>query len=383
MSEMNELYYRDPYCREFTAEVVRCEKGKKGYEVVLSDTAFYPEGGGQPGDTGTLNDVRVKDTHRKGNDIIHITDQPLSGEVKGIIDWERRFGLMQNHTGEHILSGLIHRKYGYDNVGFHMGDMVQIDFNGMIPAEDLHELELAANQIIWQDVPVNVLFPDEEELKEIPYRSKIELEGLVRIVDIPGADTCACCGTHVRRTGEVGMIRIFSSEKHKNGVRLEILSGQKALELSQKLHEQNSRISVLLAAEPVNTASHVERQKAEIVKRDVRLSRLREKYIALKAEMITPETLLVLFEEDADRVMMRKFVNLLLEEKKGETAAVLTPGAQGYDYVIGSVSADLRKKAKTLNQKLSGRGGGSTEMIQGTFSASKEEIESVLREELL
>ncbi len=382
MSEMNELFYRDPYCRSFMAEVIRCEKGKKGYEVLLSDTAFYPEGGGQPGDTGTLNGIRVLDTRKRGDEIIHITEAPAEGIVKGEIDWDRRFDLMQNHTGEHILSGLIHQKYGYDNVGFHMGDMIQIDFDGMIPAEDLAELEMMANRIIWNDVPVNILFPGEEELKDLPYRSKKELEGLVRIVEIPGADICACCGTHVRRSGEVGMIRIFSSEKHKNGVRLEILSGRRALQLSQKLHEQNSRISVMLAAEPVNTASHVERQKEEIVKRDGQLSRIRQKYITMKADGIQPERLQILFEEDTDRVMMRKYVNLLIESKKAETAAVLTESIQGFDYVIGSVSDDLRKKAKTLNQRLSGRGGGSTEMIQGTFSASKEDIESVLREEL-
>lgn len=382
MSEMNELYYRDAYCREFTAEVIRCEKGKRGYETVLSDTAFYPEGGGQPGDTGYLNDVRVTDTRKRNDEVVHITEEPVSGTVRGRIDWERRFDLMQNHTGEHILSGLIHRKYGCDNVGFHMGEMIQIDFDTMIPAEDLKELELAANQIIWRNEPVKILFPGSEELKNLPYRSKKELEGLVRIVEIPGVDICACCGTHVRNTGEVGMIRIFSSQKHKNGIRLEILSGRRALELSQKLHEQNSRISVMLAAEPVNTASHVEKQKEEIVKRDVRLSRLREKYIALKAELIQPEKTLVLFEEEADRVMMRKYVNLLIEEKKADTAAVLTEGNNGYDYVIGSVSSDLRKKAKDLNQKLGGRGGGSPEMIQGSFSSSREEIESVLKEEL-
>ncbi|MFR4034950.1 MAG: alanyl-tRNA editing protein [Oscillospiraceae bacterium] len=219
------LYYQDAHQAAFEARVVSCQPGKHGYDVVLDRTCFYPEGGGQPGDTGFLSGVRVTDTHERGGEIVHFCEQPLAvGQiVEGQIDYGRRFEFMQLHSGEHILSGVIHRRFGYENVGFHMGaDFVTIDFSGMLTQEDLSAVEAEANEWVWKNVPIEITYPDAEALKTIPYRSKKELTGQVRIVTIPGADICACCGTHVSSTGEIGLIKIFSCVKFHDGVRLEL-----------------------------------------------------------------------------------------------------------------------------------------------------------------
>ena len=194
--EMNELFYKDAYLKEFDAVVTSCHEGKNGFEVVLDDTAFYPEGGGQPWDTGTLNDAKVTSVRKKDGVIIHYTDKPLAEgtKVHGVIDWIRRFDHMQNHSGEHIFSGLVHKKFGYDNVGFHLHDIVTVDFNGMMTWQDALDIEREANEIIWKDEETKISFPSKEELSSMDYRSKIELDGTVRIVEFPEGDTCACCG---------------------------------------------------------------------------------------------------------------------------------------------------------------------------------------------
>ena len=261
------LYYQDSHLTTFTATVLSCEAGKHGWDVILDRTAFYPEGGGQPGDRGVLGGVTVTDTHEKGGDIVHYCDAPLEvgSTVDGKIDWDYRFDLMQHHSGEHILSGLIHAAYGHDNVGFHMGkDAVTIDFSGMIPEADLPELERKTNEIIWKNRPVQILWPDAEQLTQIPYRSKKALTGEVRIVEFPGADICACCGTHVKRTGEIGLLKILSCVKFHEGVRMEILFGRKAMEYLTGTFNQNKQISGLLSAKPMETAAAAARLQQEL-----------------------------------------------------------------------------------------------------------------------
>ena len=194
---MNKLYYDSAYIKEFEAQVLSCQEGKKGWEITLSATAFYPEGGGQPADTGLLGNVRVTDVHEKDGQVVHYTDGPLPvGEmVRGVIDWDRRFQHMQEHSGEHLVSGLIHQRFGYDNVGFHMGtDEVTIDFNGVLEWGDLMAIEEKANGMIWENLEISAVYPEKDELDAMEYRSKKELTGAVRIVSIPGGDVCACCG---------------------------------------------------------------------------------------------------------------------------------------------------------------------------------------------
>ena len=213
MAVTRKLYYEDCHLSRFQAMVTGCEKSEKGYEILLDATAFYPEGGGQACDLGSLGGVSVLDVREREDVVVHLCDAPLEigTEVEGVIDYDRRFDLMQQHTGEHIVSGIIHRRYGFHNVGFHMGsEMIEIDFDGMVPAGDLPAIEQEANSALWQNLEVRCWYPAEEELPHVVYRSKRALPWPVRIVQVPGFDSCACCGTHVAKTGEVGLVKLFS-----------------------------------------------------------------------------------------------------------------------------------------------------------------------------
>ena len=266
--ETEKLYYQDAYLRTFSAVVMDCQPASDGWRVVLDRTAFYPEGGGQPGDTGALNDVEVWDTHEKDGRVLHYTRQPLPvGErVTGQIHWARRFDHMQQHSGEHIVSGLIHAQYGYDNVGFHLGaDLVTIDLNGILDEAQLAELEAQANQAVWADTETQITWPDGPALAALDYRSKKELSGAVRIVTFPGSDVCACCGTHVRRTGEIGLIKLLTVQKFRSGVRVEMACGKRALDWLNAVAAQNHQTSVLLSAKADQTAGAVRRLYDEAV----------------------------------------------------------------------------------------------------------------------
>ena len=248
----DKLYYQNAYSTKFKGTVLSCEKSKEGYHIVLNQTLFYPEGGGQPGDKGMIGEVSVFDVHEKNGEIIHYTDAPLEVglEVTGEIHWEHRFDLMQNHSGEHILSGIICEKYGCDNVGFHMGrERITIDLNAQIPSEDLPWLEERANQAIWENTPIQISYPEKEELEALEYRSKIELIGEVRIVRAGKYDCCACCGTHVRLAGEIGIIKIVGMQNYKGGTRLELLCGKRALLYYQKIHQASNGVGRALSVQ--------------------------------------------------------------------------------------------------------------------------------------
>lgn len=262
MTETRRLYYEDVYKKEFTATVLECRERKNGFAVTLDESAFYPEGGGQPSDVGTLGDVKVTEVHEKDGELLHYTEQALEvgAKVEGKIDWARRFDLMQQHSGEHMVSGVIHAKYGYDNVGFHMGsDVITVDLNGMLDEAQLAEIEREVNEKVWENKEVVITYPTEEELKTLDYRSKKELTGKVRIVDFPGADVCACCGTHVTHTGEIGMVKLLSVVKFRDGIRMEMICGKRVLNYLNMVNEQNHQISVKLSAKMEKTADAVQR----------------------------------------------------------------------------------------------------------------------------
>ena len=390
MASMNELFYKDPYCREFEAKVVACNEGKKGFEVELEDTAFYPEGGGQLADHGKLGDAQVFDVRRTGGRILHFTDKALEvgSTVKGVLDWDRRFDNMQNHTGEHMFSGLVHQKFKYENVGFHMDDdVLTCDFSGPISDEDLAALEKATNDAIAANVPVNIFFPSPDELHAMEYRSKKELEGKVRIVDIPGIDRCACCGTHVRTTGEVGAFKLLSHMKHRGGVRVEFVCGQRALRSFGKKIEQAQKISQLLSVKPDEIAAGVEKLLKDGLEKDQRIAALNARYFDLKAKALPDSgTLLVDFEEGLSPFEVKKFCSQLAEEKQFGAIAVLSPApgatadAPVYSYVIHSASPELRDQSKKLNQMLNGRGGGNGGFVQGSYKADEKAIRAALTE---
>ena len=373
------LYYLDAHQKTFTAAVLSCVPGKHGYDVVLDRTCFYPEGGGQPGDTGSLSGVRVTDTHERGDEIVHFCDAPLAvGEtVEGAIDYDRRFSFMQLHSGEHILSGIVHRRFGYENVGFHMGaDFVTIDFSGMLTPEDLAAVEAEANEWIWKNIPIQITYPSPDELAAIPYRSKKELTGQVRIVTIPDVDICACCGTHVSNTGEIGLVKIFSCVKFHDGVRLEILCGRRALQYMSALVEQNRRVSGLLSAKPLQTADAAARLLETEAALKLRAAQLEEQVFAQKAQALAGVGNVLLFEPPMTPDSVRRLTDLVMTACGGRAAVFAGSDAEGYKYAIGEADGDLRQLVRELNAELHGRGGGKPFFAQGSVAASRAGIEA-------
>lgn len=388
MSEMNELFYTNPYLREFDATVVACTEGKKGFEVVLDNTAFYPEGGGQPADLGTLGEAKVLDVRRQNGVIIHFTDKALEvgATVHGVLDWERRYDNMQNHTGEHVLSGVINHAFGYENVGFHMhDDAITIDMDGPMTDDDVKAMEKAANDMIKADIAVDISFPSAEERTAMGFRSKKELTGKVRIVNIPTADCCACCGTHVKSTQEVGIIKVLSASKHRGGTRIEFVCGDRALRDFTKKHDEVIKASRLLSVKPDEMAAAVEKTLQTLVARDERIAQMNQRYFEMKTAMLpADQTILTLFEEGLTPFELKLFATQVAESKKALVTALLAPataadGAVVYNYVIAWDDARLREASKTLNQRLNGRGGGK-DMVQGSFKAARAEIETAIAE---
>ncbi len=372
------LYYMDSHLREFTAKVLSCAPMGDKWAVVLDRTAFYPEGGGQPGDRGTLGGVTVTDTREKDGQLIHLCDAPLTPDttVEGVLDWQRRFSLMQQHSAEHMVSGLLHSTYGYDNVGFHMGkDTVTIDFNGVLTEQQLEELENRVNLAIWENTAVEVTYPTAEELKNLPYRSKKELTGQVRIVHFPGMDLCACCGVHVEHTGEIGLVKFLSCQKFHEGVRIEMLAGAPAVEHLCRVWEQNRRVSNLLSAKAFETAEAVERLQQELSQTKYRLSRLEEQLFAQKAEALRGKGDVVLFEEGLNPDGLRRLADAV-QKTCGGRCAVFSPVDGGFQYAMAQTDGDLRELCKALNQQLNGRGGGKPGFVQGSVRADRKDIEA-------
>lgn len=372
------LYYQDAHLREFSAHVVSCEPEKDHWAVVLDQTAFYPEGGGQPGDTGTLDSVRVLDTHARGEEIVHDCDAPLTpgSAVQGTIDWARRFDYMQQHSGEHVVSGIIHRRFGYENVGFHMGaDMVTIDFSGMLTMDDVREIEREANEAVWANLPIVVSWVDGEEKANAVYRSKKPISGVLRLVSIPAIDVCACCGTHVSMTGEIGLVKIFTCQKFHDGVRLEMLCGRKAYSYVNSILEQNKRISGLLSAKPQQTAQAAERMLDELAQVKYRAGALELRLIAQAAEALAGKGDSLLFMElSADG--LRQMADAGMHACGGVCAVFTGSDEAGWRYAIGHAGGNLRAFSKRMNDALRGRGGGKPEFVQGSVQASRAEIEA-------
>lgn len=405
-----ELYYRDPYQTEFDAQVLSCLELDGRCALQLSQSCFYPEGGGQPADTGWLypnrpqcrldeeaqsftseadpasaDAVRILDVQESEGGAIHYTDKPLSvgASVHGVIDFKRRFSFMQGHTAEHILSGLIHARFGYENVGFHMHEVITLDVDGPLDEAAIEALELDVNRVIWENLSVELLYPDADELSSIPYRSKKELTDPVRIVHIEDADDCACCGLHVRRTGEIGLMKILSFVPHRGGTRITMLAGSDALDDYRYKHSQNQEIVSMLSAKPDETADAVRRALAESAEKDKRIAAINQAYFEARAEQMggSEEALAFANEPLLNNLEIRLFCDLLLEKGAAKICAVLTANENGgYFYCIGSDVIDLRAAAKELNSALAGRGGGKARMIQGSFKADEETIRAKLME---
>ncbi|WP_310605000.1 alanyl-tRNA editing protein [Anaerosporobacter sp.] len=386
MNQTEKLYDLDAYAIEFDATVQSCEEisSETGicYQITLDRTLFFPEEGGQSPDSGNINEISVIDVQIKEDIIVHTLVKPLKvGEqVHGCIDWKHRFNNMQQHTGEHIFSGLVNKRFGYDNVGFHLSDqIVTMDFSGVLTAQEAADIEFAVNEVIIKNIPVQVTFPSKEELVNLNYRSKIEIDGQVRIVTIDGVDVCACCAPHVRSTGEIGMLKIMNMQNYKGGVRVSILCGFRALE---EYRQKTAILSELTSSLSANQDSLVEavnklKNTNQSLKTEVAVAK--QECMELKLEKIPKEQEDVyVFEGELDAQVMRNAVNQLVSEHSGICGIFSGDDEEGYRFIIGSSTKDAREVATVLREKLGAKGGGSAAMVQGSVTAKRKEILEII-----
>ena len=387
MGKTVELYYESAYITEFDAKVLECREREDGkFEAVLDKTAFFPEQGGQTPDFGVLitednEEFAVsytgigKSADDAGDEIYHVIDKSIDAGtcVHGRIDWGHRFSNMQQHTGEHIFSGIVNSKFGYDNVGFHLSDTeVTMDYNGALSAENIKEIEKSVNEAIWKNIRVVASFPSEDELKDIPYRSKKELSGAIRIVNIEGYDSCACCAPHVERTGEIGLLKVVSVRNYKGGVRVNILCGKRALEFLTVEHEILSGLAADFTTSFDKVSSSVSRLKDENADLKAELYAEREKLLKYELSEIDKnlKNVFLFKSADTDMNIMRKTVNMLAEEHAGFCGMFAGNDADGYRYIIasGKDGGDAKAVAQLLREKFGAKGGGSNLMVQGSIS---------------
>ena len=375
--ETIKLYYEDSHLQTFTAIVLSCTETEKGFLVTLDATAFYPEGGGQACDLGRLGNAHVLDVREKEGKILHLCNKPLEvgAQVEGHIDWQRRFDLMQQHSGEHIVSGIVHRMFGWHNVGFHMGSgLMTIDFDGPISPEALMDIENQANRAVWENLPVRCWYPDEELLPTIPYRSKKALPWPVRIVDIPGMDLCACCGTHVKYTGEIGLIKLVSCIKFHQGVRIEMACGRKALALTQQVFEQNRQVSQAFSAKMLETGAAAQKMNEALAAQKLRANTLQTTVFDHMAAAFAGKGNVWHFADGLTPGETRELADKIAAVCGG-WAAVLSGEEDNYSLCIVSKVGDV----KTLGTHLGARGGGKPGFFQGSLRAQRSQIEALLK----
>lgn len=380
--QTRKLYYEDSHLRRFTAQVLACEENGQNYRVILDATAFYPEGGGQGADTGILGGVRVLDTREAGETVVHFCDGPLApgSPVEGQIDYDARFLRMQQHSGEHIVSGIINRRFGYHNTGFHMGaDCITIDFDGVISPEVLPEIEAEANRAVWQNLPIRCWYPSQEQLPQVNYRTKRALPWPVRIVEIPGFDCCACCGTHVGATGEIGLIKLFSAVHFRGGTRMEMACGKRALEILNTAYQQNKLVSQAFSAQITETGAAAQRMNDLAAAQKYRIIGLEKRIFAGIAESLAGTGDVLLFESDLDGTALRELTDAVAEKSGGRAAVFSGSDETGYGFCLAQPGSDLRQLCKEMTAALSGRGGGKPGFLQGRVQAGKAEIEAFFR----
>jgi len=381
------LYDLNAYQTEFEGMVISCEKNDDNtYNVVLDKTLFFPEEGGQSPDRGKMNDIEVVDVQISKSGII---THKLSGAleegttVKGIIDWEHRFSNMQQHSGEHIFSGLVNSTYGYNNVGFHLSDqIVTMDFSGPLTMEQALEIEERANKVITSNVNIKTGYPSKEEIANLEYRSKIEIDGPIRIVEVEGVDICACCAPHVRRTGEIGILKIMNMQNYKGGVRISILCGKRALMAFREKNFVVQDLMTELCTAENELITQVKKIKSQSQTYKQELAGLKKAVVLKEIEAIPDsEKSVVLFLEGLDTNTMRPLVNTLTSKHEGVCGIFNGNDADGYNFILSSSSLDMRNTAALLRENLQAKCGGSKEMIQGSVNAAEMDIMKLVKGE--
>lgn len=378
------LYDLDAYQTEFEAVVVSCEKKEDIYEVVLDKTLFFPEEGGQTPDMGTIDGIEVTDVQIKGDVIFHTMRQeiPVGKKIAGKIDWNHRFHNMQQHSGEHIFSGLVNRHFGFNNVGFHLSNqIVTMDFDGVLTDADVEKIEWEVNEVISKNLPIEVSIPAPEQLADMQYRSKIEIEGEVRIVTIPGYDVCACCAPHVKQTGEIGMLKVMSIQNYKGGVRISILCGFRALKAFAEKSKIVSELITMFSAKQENLLEQIGKMKESNQELKGAVAACKRDLMEYKINNLNPdETNVVLFEADLDTAVVRNTVNVLVEKHDGICAVFTGDDESGYQFILGSKNVDCGQIAKIFREKYDMKCGGKECMIQGSVNKNKNEIVEILHE---
>ena len=375
------IYYEDAYRVSFSARVLSVE----GKDVVLDETAFFPEEGGQSPDRGSLSGTPVADVQIKDGYIHHIlAKEPTFAEgdtVFGEIDWEHRFSNMQQHSGEHLFSGVVCGTYGYDNVGFHLSDSeVTLDFSGSLTMEEALIAEKRVNEAIAANIPSKIDFLVGEDIEKASYRSKLALAGPVRVVSFPGIDACACCAPHVKRTGEIGLLKVVSVMKWRTGVRVSILCGSRALALFDREHESLTRTARFLttSADEVYNMTVKARKENETLR--AALKKAVSEVMHLKVEAVPEgDGNVCLFEENLDGAAMREAVNALAAKRGGFSGVFSGSDDAGWNFVIGTQNGDARVMCAALRDGFGARGGGRPEMVQGSVKASQKEIANLFK----
>lgn len=376
------LYDKDSHLKEFTGTVLSCKKTWEKYAVTLNRTAFFPEGGGQQSDRGYIGDAYISDVQIKNGEILHFADKPLSvGQAYDCkLDFDFRFRNMQNHSGEHIISGIVHRLYGFNNVGFHLGAEMTMDFDGELTRQQLDEIEDLANKAVYENLPVKAYYPTDEELKQLDYRSKLDLKENVRIVEIKGVDVCACCAPHVKATGEIGVIKILDFEKYKGGVRLIVKCGADALRDYREKYKNVLEISNLLSAKQFEAAAAVVRLNVQLSAEKAETAALKKRLIAEKAAGFAPDTdKTAVFENGLDIKELQLLADALCKKAGGIRGAF--SGADGaFAFAICGEETALGEFFAKFKAAFNTRGGGRNGIRQGTVCADRAEIERLFKE---
>ena len=374
------LYDIDAYIKEFEATVISCCECDGRYIAVLDKTAFFPEEGGQTCDSGTIDGIEVTHVSIKGDTVYHTLPTPIEvgKTVYCKIDFDHRYYNMQHHTGEHILSGIIHKLYGYENVGFHLSrEDMTVDFSGELTRAQLDEIEILANKAIYECHKINAYYPDSETLSSLSYRAKLELSEGVRIVEIEDVDTCACCAPHVRNTGEVGIIKILDFMRYKGGIRLHARCGLAALCDYNQKYREGYAISTKLSVKQNEIFSATERLLDTISEYKDKLYRVKCELRQIKLQGLEyTDKNICIFEDEADMNAIRAYVNEAVKKCGGMCGVFAGNDESGYKYIVASEHIDLKPMSIKMKNELSCRGGGSSIMIQGSSSATKEEIQN-------
>jgi len=374
------LFDKSSKIKEFQATVLSCEAiGEGRYAVTLDRTAFFTNDGGQACDKGHIDCARVLSVDEKDEVIIHTIDKPyeIGQTVHCQLDYAERFRKMQNHTAEHIVSGLIHRTFGFDNVGFHLGEgYMTADFNGELTADELERIEEMANEVVVSRKNIRPYYPDREALLALEYRSKLDFYENVRIVEIEDTDKCACCAPHVENTGEIGIIKILDAIRYKGGMRLTMVAGFDALSDYRARLSEIKHISMAISAKQSEVADGVDRLLEDMGKLKSKLSSLKREMMQKKLEVMDEtDGSIILFEEFDDMLALRNLANEAVK-KCGKVFAVFSKSEEGYKYIIASNTLDLKALSNEINSAIDGRGGGSARMIQGSCKADEETIKN-------